>query len=491
MTTLDDLPTAPIRRSAIDASRFWRAAWTVRSRPVGVFVALSMLFGACALILTPPLEAPDEPAHFLRAYGISIGEVIPTSVDQQGRKGIFVPARLHWGYGIFEQALFKLGKAQDFSYREVWAEYFTGPPARVESRPPVFQLYWGSEGYAPIAYFPQVGAAFAARVVNLDFVGMLLLMRFAGLVATTAITAYAIAIAGRLAWPFVAIAMLPAALYARAVVSTDGAALACTMVITALCVRVAQGKTARLWERALFMAGCVLAKPPQLAFVLLELMTRPLRDMPRHWRAVALVLVPGMILAPLWVIAVSADAGAWRIFQNTDMPPEHFSFGWKLRFMLQHPLHFPLAAITSLRWARDYWLQLIGILGWLDTWLQLWVYPIVTITLMTSFIVPMDADRNTRMRIAAVSAFTAFGYAVAIYAIFFIIWTPIAATEVEGVQGRYFLPILPALAVMTSALVKCGPSSTTIAAAALSGAVVSGGAVVEAIWRMVGPPFGW
>ena len=61
--------------------------------------------------------------------------------------------------------------------------------------------------------------------------------REATLERADALTAYAIAIAGRLGWTFFLIAMLPAALYGRSVVSADGAALACTMVITALCVR--------------------------------------------------------------------------------------------------------------------------------------------------------------------------------------------------------------------------------------------------------------
>jgi len=491
MATFDDLPATPLPQCAVKAGHFLRAARMVLARPVAAFVFLSMLFGTLTIVLTPPLEGPDEPAHFLRAYGISVGEIVPKTVDEQGRKGVFVPARLHWEYAVFERALFKLGKAKDFDYRRVWAEYFHGPPTRSDGRAPVFQLYWGSEGYAPVAYLPQVAAAAVARLADLDFVGMLLLMRFAGLAAMTALTAYAIAIAGRLRWAFVLIAMLPAALYGRSVVSADGAALACTMMLTALCVRAAGSGGERPWERSLFMTLCVLSKPPQLAFVLIETMTRPFQQWPRHWRTFALVVLPGLILAPLWVVAVSGDAGTWRIFHNTSMPPEHFSFAWKLRFMLEHPLHFPLAVITSLRWSRDYWLQLIGILGWLDTWLQYWVYPVVTIALAAVCIVPMEAERATRLRIALVSGLTAFAYWLAIYLIFFVIWTPIAAIEVEGVQGRYFLPMLPPLALLISALTKRGPEQTTIAAIALAGAIVSGGAVVEAILRMVGPPFGW
>jgi hypothetical protein len=490
MATSDDLPTAPIPQSTAGPGRALRAARIVLARPVAAFVGLSMLFGTLTMALTPPLEGPDEPAHFLRAYGISRGEIIPATTDAQDRKGIFLPARLYRGYAVFEAALFKLGKAEGFSYRNVWAEYFrTAQAPQPEERTAIFKPYWGSEGYAPVAYLPYVAAALFARAADLDFVGTLFLMRFAGLAAMTAVAAYAVAIAGPLRWAFLLIAMLPSALYGRSVVSADGAALAYAMVVAGLCVQAARTAGAgRAWERSLFMTLCVLSKPPQIAFALLEAMARPFKELPRHWRTLALVMLPGLILSPLWVAAVSADAGAWRLFLDTDMPPEHFSLAWKLRFMLGHPLHFPKAAITTLRWTRDYWLQLIGILGWIDTWLQYWVYPAMSLALIGAWLTPLELERSVRLRIALVSGLTAFVYWLAIYLIFFVVWTPIASIEVEGVQGRYFLPVLPAIALAFAALVNRGPAPAASAAIALAGAVLSGVAVVEAILRVVGLP---
>ena len=490
MATFDDLPAAPIPQRTARPRPAWRAARIVLAHPAAVFVLLSMLFGMLTIAFTPPLEGPDEPAHFLRAYGFSRGEIIPATADAQSRKGILLPTRLHRGYAVFEAALFKLGKAEGFSYRQVWAEYFrkAAEPAD-ETR--VFVLYWGSEGYSPVPYLPQIAAALLARAADLDFAGTLFLMRFAGLVAMTAVTAYAIAIAGPLRWAFLLIAMLPSALYGRSVVSADGAALAYAMAVTALCLGTARAAGAgRSGERAAFMTLCILSKPPQIALALLEAMARPFKELPRRWRTLALVVLPGLILSPLWIAAVSGDAGAWRIFLNTDMPPEQFFLGWKLRFMLEHPSHFPVAAVTTLRWTRDYWLQLIGILGWVDTWLQYWVYPAVSLALIGACFAPLQLERSIRLRIAVVSGVTAFAYWLAIYLIFFVIWTPIAAIEVQGVQGRYFLPVLPAVALAFAALVNRGPSPTATGAIALAGAVLSGVAVVEAILRVVGLPFG-
>src|ERR1700730_3365925 len=102
MAASDDLPTAPIPQSAVQTGRFLRATRIVLARPVATFVFLSMRLGTLKIAPTPPLEGPDEPAHFLRAYGISIGEIVPMTTDEQGRKGFFVPARPHQGYALFE-----------------------------------------------------------------------------------------------------------------------------------------------------------------------------------------------------------------------------------------------------------------------------------------------------------------------------------------------------------------------------------------------------
>jgi hypothetical protein len=39
----------------------------------------------------------------------------------------------------------------------------------------------------------------------------------------------------------------------------------------------------------------------------------PLKELPRRWRSLAIVVLPGAILSPLWVVGVSADVAAWRI----------------------------------------------------------------------------------------------------------------------------------------------------------------------------------
>src|SRR5258705_4660361 len=100
---------------------------------------------------------------------------------------------------------------------------------------------------------------------------MLLLMRFFGLLAFTAVAAYAIAVTPTLKWAFVLIAMLTVSLYNRTVLSADGAALSYTLVITALCFRAASKPLAGgVSECSIWMTLCVLSKQPRSSFILLK-----------------------------------------------------------------------------------------------------------------------------------------------------------------------------------------------------------------------------
>jgi uncharacterized membrane protein len=464
-----------------------RGAWRIAQvpRPVPVFLVLSFLFGLPAILLTPPLRGADEPAHILRAYGIAQGEIIASLADAQGRRGLFLPADLHDDFDFFEAARYRFG-SPGFDYRQVMAEYVQRRNARSAAsadRPQVFVLYAGSEGYAPIVYLPYVIAAWGARLAGLDFVPMLLAMRLLGFAIATAVAAYAMAIVPRLQWAFVAIAMLPISLYERAIVSADGAALSCTMMVTALCLRAAAGSRDRPPERSLWMTLCVLIKPSHTAFVVLEGMTRPLAQLRRRWPAFLLVVGPGVVLAVGWVVGTSADMGAWRMIEGTGEPAEHFNVGWKLGFLVHNPGHFLHAVIGSLDYTGELWREMLGVLGWRDTRLPEAVYWLLTAMLLATFLERIDLDDATKRRVAAVASLAVLGYCAAVFLIFYLAWTPIATDRVHGLQGRYFTIALPPAAVAIAALAGRAPRQAAMAAIGMAAALISGGALLQAVVR--------
>src|SRR5260370_23410298 len=170
------------------------------------------------------------------------------------------------------------------------------------------------------------------------------------------------------------IAMLPVSLYNRSGLSADGAALTYALVITALCFSAVQ-RYGRVWERSLWMTLCALSKQPQIVFVVLELMVCRMTELRRRWSSLALVVVPSFVLSPLWVVAVSADVAAWRLGEAETYPREQFDPLWKLAYMWEHPLHFPLAVWTTVTvWGDRLWPELICLFGLQDVLLPRWAY---------------------------------------------------------------------------------------------------------------------
>jgi hypothetical protein len=467
-------------------------AWSrVASRPALVFALLSFVFGAAISVVVPPLRGPDEIAHFLRIYSYARGGLLPlTEVD--GRKGIFVDRELYTQLSFFKDAGERFGRnrEQGLRYGEIMKEYprrgggtFDGAEQATK-----FMPFAGTEGYNPVAYAPYVLAAAIGNLLALDFPNMLLLMRFLGLITFTVVAAYAIKRTPTLKWAFAFIAMLPVSIYNRSVLSADGAALSYAMVITALCFSAVQ-RYGPPWERSLWMTLCALSKQPQIVFVVLELIVCRMTELRRRWRSLALIVIPSLILSPLWIFAVSADIAVWRLGVAEIYPREQFDPLWKLAYMWEHPLHFPLAAWTSVTvWGDRLWPELIGILGWQDIWLPPWTYVVLTVILLLVPLQKLNVDDAVRARIAVITSLAVLGYIATVYLIFFLTYTPVAIDHVRGVQGRYFVVALPVAAIFLASTVNIDFRRHALATAAIAGSLLSGiasfTALLEAHWSV-------
>ena len=457
-------------------------------RPVSIFVLLSLTFGSIIIFANPPLRGPDEIAHFLRIYSYSRGELLPVT-EINARKGIVVSPGLYNQLYFFKTAgeVFARSREEGMRYGQIMAEYskLADTQGDETEQASMFAPFAGTEGYNPVAYIPYIVAAEIGRLLRLDLPGMLLLMRFFGLLAFTAAAAYAIAVTPVLKWAFMLIAMLPVSLYNRTVLSADGAALSFTLAITALCFSAARKPASgKVWERSLWMTLCTLSKQPQIVFVLLELMVCRLKEFPRRWGSLAIVVLPGIILSPLWVVAVSADIAVWRLLEERNDSSEQFDPLWKLLYMWEHPYHFPLAAWTAVSgWAGRLWQELIGIVGWQDILLQPWTYLVLTVLLLLVPLQKLQLDGAVRARVTVITGLVVLGYVVLVYLIFFLIYTPIDTDHVRGVQGRYFVVALPVTAIFIAAVVNRELPRGMPAAIAIAGSMIAGITTVEAVLR--------
>jgi uncharacterized membrane protein len=395
-----------------------------------------------------------------------------------------MPGSFYRQFHVFESWQ-SVNRGGGISYRRVFEQY----RAEVEeanirtSEQIVFVPYGGSEGYSPVAYLPQAAAAFVARNLGVGFLETFYLMRLAGLLGMSAVIAYAIELTPALKWTFAAIAMLPSALYGRAIINADAAAFAYSLVLVAMFLRSVMGlPMLTTFARSAWMVLCVLSKPPNVVFVLLEWLAThsPTFQRRRFWCLIG-VNLPALAATLLWTSVSSADVAAWRLVELTGANPEQFSPGWKLHFMASNPLAFPRAmwGMFAKTDFLEFWRQVIGVLGLFDTVLRAWVYDLISILLASTFVSPLGNGRRLACILGALV--TAFAYCLAIFVIFYLIWTPVYADQIWGVQGRYFVPVLP-LAAMAAALNR-RPDSRWTAAFAIMLGLLSGLGCIDAILR--------
>ena len=107
----------------------------------------------------------------------------------------------------------------------------------------------------------------------------------------------------------------------------------------------------------------------------------------------------------------------------------------------------------------------------------------LTVFLLFVAVQRLHLDGVTRVRVAALTGLTVLGYVVVVFLIFFLTYTPLDVDHVRGVQGRYFIIVLPVAAVFVAAMINRELPNGMPSAIAIAGSLLSGTATVEALFQ--------
>ncbi len=386
--------------------------------------------------LMPPLQNADEAAHAFRA----------DQVSHFGLLGVRIPD------GEF-------GGAADSGLAQLAKQTAPLRPAsnRVVTREAFRPLPWGSPvpvGYPntainpPFFYLPASLAAALARSLGLGLPNGLVLMRLATGLATVAIGAWAIALAGGAALWFYAILLLPMSMSVSAAVAQDGPMLACTALTAALLLHLQRPGAA--WPRPAFAGLCVLtaavamSRTPYLPFAAL-VVAAPVKP---AWRAAGLSCVVVVVLA--W---------AWRGAQYFPLPARADGVvlpSAQLRLLASHPWRLPLLAVhTAVANGVLISRSFIGQLGWLDIGLPRAyrdaAWACLGLALWTCL---RGAAASPSPLVLACTLVAVAGGIAAVGLAQYMTWTVVGSPVVDGIQGRYFLPPALLLGMLSRAQAK-------------------------------------
>jgi hypothetical protein len=406
----------------------------LRTATPWVFLAVVLASGLLLVWTTPPFQMADEQTHLYRADILTFGPAGLGERTVEGRR--YVTGRIH--VGIIDAAT-AFDRLRFHPEQKVGAaDYTAAANVRLDARsvdvPP-------GQALNPAFYLPAAAAVAWGRHFGWTVLHTLYLARVLGLLTCAGLGFAALSIARQARLPIFAVLTLPMSVALFAAVSQDGPLVATAALGVALMSR-AMGEDRPLSRGETILIGlCIgaiaVAKLPYAILAVLILLA-PTED--RRLRAAAGALALAIPLAwNGWM-----TLGGW---VPPPVPGMTTDTGAQVRFVLQHPdLLGALTAETFSIYGRHYAQEFVGTLGWLDTVLSPDFYPAAWIVLAFAVLASAAVGVSGGWRYVrwAVLPLVLLGV-VGVFASLYLGWSSVGAPRIEGVQGRYLLPLALAL----------------------------------------------
>ena len=424
-------------------------AWDATEILPPLFLALGVLLGLLFAALMPPLQVPDEVAHFFRAFAISNGTCM-SPADQS------VPSTVLQLPAIFPAFVETHHPVRFQDYRRLMgSKWMDGD--RVQIRNVNASIY----NCAP--YLASAAAVELAKLSSQSAIGLF----YSGRLGNLALYLVAVYVALRIL-PFgrpvlFCLALMPMTLHQAASVSADAATIASAFLLFAYVLYVAfdPGIIALSGRHLTALCGLLLFTSlckfnPWLILLLLLIPSSKFGTTRRKVLTVVGVLALVLFVFVAWqsidranILAFKANRTGLGIYTDSNVA-----------FILHHPLGFLAVCARSwwILWA-DYATQFVGYFGPISIAVPAWLVKAYVGLLMVTALAGGTHARitlNDRLICAGIVAGS-------VASIFMLLWVfemkqSYLATEIirlgrgvsPGVQGRYFIPIAPILLMAIS-----------------------------------------
>jgi hypothetical protein len=425
---------------------------TGRFVPVAVFLLLVVPLVAFCAWRVPTGKVPDEPTHVMRAASLLHGAIIGHRVAALNVETGARDARVIGNTGLALAAVAGNGDIAPLpagasrAARLAWVRRIPWQPSLS------FVSSANTAAYAPVTYIPAALGLGAAILMGAKPHEAIIGARLANVLAFALIGAVALLLAERGRLLLLITLSLPMTIWLAGSVSQDGLAIAITVLGVALLTR---GSRPAFWGGCAALAVLVLQKPPFLPLAILPLVVPGGLDWIRRVAGALGVAVPGL----LWSVAVAALVSVPLLPGQPYHPgplwpgdPQHLFrsavAGAQITVILHHPVEVALLPVTSGGRALPFlWLQFIGFLGQLSIRLPQLLYTLWSAALVSALAALVASPRAPGLRWFAAPAAAAgvLGSVELIFVALYLTWTPVGMDRVDGIQGRYFIPLLPVL----------------------------------------------
>jgi uncharacterized membrane protein len=420
-------------------------------RPEIVFITLAVIFGLLLVFAVKPLHGNDEIVHFPRAYQVSEGRLWTEHLGGYDYGGHLPVQIKQFNDGFREQIQ---SDHTDQSKLEALQARYSRERLADGPREP---LAFTSAGvYSAWSYAPPAAGILVARTLNLPLTWYLYLGRIIALLIYIVLVYFALKYL-----PFgkiflLVVALLPTALSQAATTGIDGVVngaswllLALTLAVFARTLKLSGRLVAAIALIALFLAT---TKQAYLPVALLPLFV-PANHYPLSYKKVwlwRLLFGGSLVAASLWYVGATSPIA--EIMHFIQRPGLYVDEAAQLHYVFQHMLQFlgMIFVQPFTVWSANIYAGIVGIVTNKVIFLPI---AVIILLYLTIFITSLHKERphiakRDQLFVVGASLGALLGSFILINLALYLSFTRVGYDHVEGLQGRYFLPLLPLLGVV-------------------------------------------
>jgi uncharacterized membrane protein len=399
-------------------------------KPEIVFLCIALPFGISFMVFTKPFSAPDEPGHFLRAYQVSELNIFK-------KEQVFLSSI---GNFVIDARKFQSHKMDSRILKEMSMYY---PDSGKTFK------YWTYDLYVP--YIPQTIGISIGKMLNLSPLWLYNLGRLSNLLFAITLIYFAIKIIPTTKWMLVFIGLMPMSVYLFSTISHDAFTISFTFLLFSYILYLASPKVEKL-------------KKKDFVVLILLILMSSLGKLPYNFIGLLFLIIPiikaasrkkYIIYFAVLIIMLICGYSSFYFIRNMlnyepllDLPMVYTQLGDKSKnlpiILNDIPRFIGLIADDILFLSTK--LYLIGCYG---TFGKL-EYPLsysMTICFFICLILYTLTGNETSFRLKPFQRmFILMVFVMCIGLIMtasYLYFTPIGCNRIAGIQGRYFIPLLP------------------------------------------------
>ena len=396
-------------------------------KPELIFVIIASVYGLAFLFITPPFQVPDENSHFIKAAGLSDGYWISEKIGDKA--GITVSNNIVQFISEYPHSIVTtLNSDQDINGNQF---------VDLSNKSIVT--------YSPVSYALPAVVIKIGESLTLPAWMLLYLARLVNLFVWLFLTYLAIKTIPIQKWVLLLIALMPMTVFEAASVSIDSLTIALSFLAIAYILKLSfDDKTIKKIDFiALLVLGCLIALSKSIYIILfLLLVLIPPSKFKTHKMKYIFILT--------LLILISFVAIAWLNLTNCLYSPDitHWSISGQIQFIINNPSFYAGTILNNtIIQSPFYLMSFIGYFGWLEIRLS----PVIVIFYMSLILIVALLDKN-KIKISLnhklIGLLVVLINTIAIFSFEYLTWNSIGTNFIEGVQGRYLIPISPVFGLL-------------------------------------------